>query len=121
MICQFSTRKISCQEYNKKYKKNIIYSFIGENRGLYFLYNKYEELLYIGYARNLDLRLTEHLFGKTNTKNFQKEIDHFKLLGEENFDLFREKYIDCLDIEFYLINKLNPKYNIRKGLYNAYC
>lgn len=121
MIDSFVTRKVSSIEFKEPYRRSKIYSLAGCDRGLYFLYNKYEELLYIGYSSYLDQRLSLHLFHKTNTKHFQSEIDHFKILSDNKIDDFRNKYTDCQDIEFYLIDKLKPKYNKTKGLHTAYC
>jgi excinuclease UvrABC nuclease subunit len=121
MICNIATRKVSKTEFKGRFRSRQIFRLIGGLSGLYLLYNKYEELLYIGYASYLSERLASHLFSKTNTHYFQEEIDHFRLLGSKEIDNFRDKYSNCRDIEYYLIDKLNPKYNIVRNINTAYC
>ncbi|WP_164491799.1 GIY-YIG nuclease family protein [Staphylospora marina] len=80
--------------------------------GLYFFYNASGELLYLGWSRYLTDRIRQHLKGNSrNTKHFIHEVTEVRILWAESFDEFRKRYPDCVDIEYYLIHHLNPKYN----------
>ncbi|PRZ12669.1 GIY-YIG catalytic domain-containing protein [Laceyella sacchari] len=82
--------------------------------GLYFFYNDTGNLLYIGWSSDLTKRVRTHLKGNANTKRFIAEVAEVRLLFADSFDAFREQYPECcegVDIEYYLIEKMSPKYN----------
>ena len=108
-----SDYKMACENYKGS-------QLLTRNCGLYFLYNNIGLLLYIGWARGFDNRVGNHIRGASNTSCFTDEIYKIKLMNEDSFDSFRKEYTDCLDIEYYLIDKLKPKYNKQKGLKTAY-
>lgn len=83
--------------------------------GLYFFYNSSGELLYIGWSQHLTNRINHHLKGNSKqTKHFIHEVSEIRILLEESFDEFKKRYPDCIDIEYYLIHHMNPKYNISR-------
>mgnify|MGYP000930061794 CR=1 FL=1 len=76
---------------------------------IYFLYDESDTLLYVGKTKNLRLRLKMHHKGEVanNTSHFSKDIDYFKYFIPEN-----EMNMDIY--ETYIINTMNPKYNVTK-------
>ena len=94
-------------------------SHLSNKKGLYFIFGgDFNELLYIGWASYLNERLNSHFGGHSkNTAYFSKEMKFAKIILAENFDLWREKIWSykgdkVRDIEFYMIEKLKPKYNL---------
>ena len=106
-------------------KQDIINDFIGYSRnrkiyngfGLYFLFDKNYNLLYIGYSHNVRNRIKKHIDGNTNSKYFYNEINYVHIYPDNEFDELRNtfKIKENTDIEFFLIKYFNPKYNIRKN------
>lgn len=80
---------------------------IPQKRGVYFLYSKTHDLLYVGKAKNLRIRIREHINGNTNTKDFSNKIKEIEYFVETNA-FHAELY------ETYIINTLKPKYNVSK-------
>lgn len=80
---------------------------IPNTSGVYFIYNKNKELLYVGESVNLNIRIKEHFSGRTNTWDI---YHNFKYI----------KYIEIVDItllsiyETYYINLYKPKLNLSK-------
>lgn len=102
------------------YRKDC--SHLAQRSGLYFIFGgDFNELLYIGWAALLNERLNNHFAGHSkNTSHFSKEMKIAKIIYAENFDSWREKILLCKgdkvrDIEFYMIERLQPKYNINKS------
>ena len=76
-------------------------------KGVYFIYDKNRELIYIGKATSsVRTRLCQHLF--TNTDDF------FTLTKRDEYLYFAYSEINadaCSFVEKYLISKFNPKFN----------
>ena len=89
-------------------------------RGVYLFYDNKDKLIYIGSTTYLRERIMSHLRGEQHLTKFFKEITTIKILLSKSFDTFRENNIDCHDIEYYLINELNPKYNQKMSKKTAY-
>jgi len=103
-------------EYNVDDFKKLYHPPIEHNcRGLYFLFQN-NILLYIGYSVHLHERIKSHLRGETNTRRFYQKINSIKFIFDESIDNLREQLglVGQCDIEYYLINKIKPKYNIKK-------
>ena len=112
-----------CRHLNKYKKREFLpYNCIG----VYLIYNKKRELLYIGSTFNMRERIRGHIRGSANTKRFSEEMHIVKIIKEDSFSSFRKKYklpplITCLysrknsllDIEHFLIKKLMPKHNLQ--------
>ncbi len=78
--------------------------------------------MYIGYTNYISERIYSHVTGNSkNTKIFTDEMYNIKILSENSFEIFKNYHADCKDIEYYLIDKLNPKYNKIKAYKLAYC
>ncbi|MEC1869691.1 nucleotide excision repair endonuclease [Bacillus paralicheniformis] len=75
--------------------------------GIYLIFGGDDELLYIGKAKNLRIRLKQHFQGKTNTKDLSNHFEKYRyFICEDPFE--REMY------ETYLINTMMPKANKSK-------
>lgn len=79
---------------------------IPKKSGVYFLFNKENELIYIGIAKDLNMRLYFHFHGKTHTFLFI-HIFHTCSMFFENDQTNRSIY------ELYLINDLKPPLNVK--------
>lgn len=55
-----------------------------------------------------------------NSWKFNKNICTVRILYSSSFEAFRDIYRDCNDIQFYLIDKLNPKFNGISSINKAY-
>ncbi|NNU94691.1 hypothetical protein ETC01_16330 [Geobacillus sp. NFOSA3] len=89
--------------YKKEFINNIPYGL----GGIYFIYNKKKELLYIGQSNNLRVRLQTHFNGNSHVHN-SNEFYYFKY--HEVQDIFeRDIY------ETYYIAKFCPKHNLAKN------
>ena len=76
--------------------------------GVYFLYSKDGDLLYVGRSVNVKQRLIDHLMGGSgNTKQFSDEISNVK--GFYVYDIADQEIY-----ETYAIKTLRPKYNRAK-------
>lgn len=71
---------------------------------VYFLYNKYDELIYIGKSENLAFRLWQHRKGKASTRHFHEEIEHVKYIRVDS-----PSFRTCLEGLF--IQHLRPREN----------
>lgn len=91
----------NCQDY-----KNYL-TYIKNKSGLYLIYNKEDELLYIGKAKNLYSRIISHLNGSSNLKDIYHNFYKVKMIFV-NDPLYRELY------ETYMINTLKPLLNVEK-------
>lgn len=120
MIDKYIYKEILVSDYKEACKNFKGSKLLTSKNGLYFFLNKKGVLLYIGWCQGFNNRIGNHIRGSSNTSYFKDEIYKIKLIEESSFDLFRNKYNDCLDIEYYLIDKLKPKYNKQKGLKTAY-
>lgn len=105
--------EFNSKEYPQKSWSEVCKKYITKRSGLYFLFNKADDLIYIGWACYLPNRLNGHVTGNSNTSFFSKEVHMIRIIYSESFDKFREKHPACNDIEFYLIDKLKPEYNKR--------
>jgi len=89
--------------------------------GLFFLYSKNNNLLYIGWSINIRGNIKEYIMGRaSNVKKFRSDIYAVKILYYHSFDAFRDTHQDCNDIQFYLIDKLNPRFNGIESVKKAY-
>ncbi|HDR7640805.1 TPA: GIY-YIG nuclease family protein [Bacillus wiedmannii] len=79
--------------------------------GIYLLYSKDDELLYIGKSEELKTRIKSHLKGVSNVYEYSGEFDKIKCF-------YISSLLDAELCETYLINTLNPKYNTRKRIVN---
>lgn len=115
MIDEFISKEFLLSEYRGKVKIFQGNAFLRRGRnnegGLYFMYSKYSELLYIGYSNNLGARINTHSTSSSNTSHFINNVHYIKIMYSTEFDWFRDVYKDCIDIEHFLINKLNPSQN----------
>ena len=84
-------------------------------KGLYFLYNKEKEIIYIGKAKNsIKNRLNYHLKIK-EPEPYDKFNNQWKLHIRKKYKYFTfiEIETDYIDItEVFMIKKYTPKYNI---------
>lgn len=69
-----------------------------KKQGVYFLYDKNKELVYIGESGNVYVRLLEHIIQD------EKEISYFKCVSLKN-----QTFMQVLEVKF--INRFTPKYN----------
>lgn len=69
---------------------------------VYVMYNKDNQVLYVGQTKNMKYRMTQH-FG-SQAEEWKKEVDKIKYMN-----CFNE--VDMNIYEIYLISKLKPKYN----------
>jgi predicted GIY-YIG superfamily endonuclease len=87
--------------------KNSINNIPWNLEGLYFIFSKRKEILYIGQAACLRKRLRTHFSGSSHVR------------GSKDFYCFKFKEVKLVferDIyETYYINKLRPKYNLAKN------
>ena len=120
MVEEYIEKNILVSEYNEAKSKLQGAKLLTHNWGLYFFYDINDRLLYIGWARGFSNRIGNHLRGNSNTKKFTTDIHRVKLMNQDKFDSFRNKYKDCLDIEYYLISKMKPLYNKELGLKTAF-
>jgi excinuclease UvrABC nuclease subunit len=108
--------KISCKSKDKKE-----YNIPKKTIGCYFLYNKKNELIYIGRAVCVFHRLVTHLVYDANQisgfcddlykirhTEKQKECYYFA------YSIIEKEYLDA--VERFLINKYKPKYNIQSKI-----
>jgi excinuclease ABC subunit C len=91
-----------------------------EQEGVYFLFNKNNKLLYIGYSKDLKGRIKGHINGHTNASKFYKSVYKVSVIYTESFNAIRNKYKNIYDIEYFFIDQLKPKYNIIKSKTRAY-
>jgi len=82
-----------------------------DTSGVYLLYDKKGNLLYVGKSGNLRRRLLSHISGHGTSKTFSRYIHDIQVYFCDD-PTERELY------ETYLINKLKPKYNTAKAYYN---
>lgn len=82
--------------------------------GLYRLYNKNGELLYIGWSKSgLADRIREHVKGRgNNSEEFYKEIHTILVTDAEHLQEILSHIKKAKDIEKYMVRKLNPKHNV---------
>jgi len=116
MIDKYLFKEVLVSDYKNACKMYKGSELLTSKWGLYFLYDYNDVLLYIGWARGFKSRVGSHITGSINTRHFKDEIYKVKLMSQDSFDSFRNEYKDCLDIEYYLIDKLNPKYNKQRPL-----
>lgn len=116
-LTRYVGRKVTKKEWRKATDIKKGTELTGGS-GLYLLLNVRKELLYIGWSIRLSERVGSHFRGSGNTHYFSKEIHSAILIF--SIDMFRGDHPDCRDIEHYLIDKLKPKYNKKKGLGTAY-
>ncbi len=95
--------------------------------GIYFIYNENFELIYIGKAKNIRLRILQHSSDKTPREGDGSNYTQLGLIGSK-IPLGESKYYSYILIEdeeerdlkeLILINILQPKYN-SKFKYNKY-
>lgn len=92
---------------------------IKTSQGLYFLYDKDNVLLYIGWARTLNERVKSHIKGWTHT-NFSNEIHTIKILDHSDFEgVFNQFDYHESDIERGLVRLMKPKYNVKFNNYGG--
>lgn len=77
------------------------------NAGVYFLLNRFGEIVYIGQSTNLRRRLSEHVNGGGRSSAFAAHIDSIRIYPFPN-GFEREIY------ETYFIDRHKPFYNIAK-------
>lgn len=90
---------------------NNMYGSLYGLRCIYYLFGSNEELLWIGYTSNLRSRLGAHVVSDTDKAVPYKEVYSVAVLFNDNVTKLRDSIPDCYDPEYYLIEKLNPKYN----------
>jgi excinuclease UvrABC nuclease subunit len=73
--------------------------------GVYVLYNRDGSVMYVGLSKDLRIRVSNHLKGRTNTSRYDQEICNCKAFVEESWVL-RHHY------EELLIKQLKPPLNI---------
>jgi excinuclease ABC subunit C len=72
--------------------------------GIYRMYDKEGEIVYVGKSQNLNRRLHQHIGKDTNTAYFIDEVDFFEWLQESN-----PIYQNLLEATFIAYHE--PKYN----------
>ena len=77
------------------------------SKGLYLLYNDEDKLIYLGKSLDVRRRIRTHIRGS----HFFKEISTIKVVLKDRLEHFFEVHPECEDIEYYLIEQLNPLYN----------
>jgi len=96
--------KIEFDKLSEKLKASDLEKIPPEIGGIYFVYNRKGELIYIGRSKCLRKRLLDHFAGRTHTNPFHKEFYEFRYMAVRN-KTERKIY------ELYAINALKPKYN----------
>ncbi len=86
-------------------KDNI--EVIPSTNGIYFMYNNYKDLMYLGKSANLKSRVADHLAGRTHTNDICHNFEYIKYIEVED-----EELLD--DYETYYINLYKPKLNVSK-------
>jgi predicted GIY-YIG superfamily endonuclease len=85
---------------------------IPKTGGIYYLYNCFKEVIYVGKATNLKNRLRSHLSGKSNTSLYFEEFSYIRVYPISD-PAERDIY------ETYAINTLKPKHNKAKTFYKS--
>jgi predicted GIY-YIG superfamily endonuclease len=101
----------------KERKQRFEIKTVAETSGLYFLYSKKGELLYIGQSTNVRARLYSHFSGMSHLKHIKDMICYFSVLYAKKEEL------TALERDFIFNNQ--PKYNkdfikptgVHKGIY----
>lgn len=76
-----------------------------DNRGgVYLFYDDKDNLLYVGIAKKLRIRILDHITGNTHTKRYYHNFKKCSLIYES--DELKRRIL-----EYYLINTLNPPLN----------
>lgn len=115
-LCKYVTNTVFVDEYREAVKRYKGAALLGREGGLYFLYDKNMELLYIGWTNSgFYSRIPNHVNGASNAVHFYKDIHYIRMISEKNTELIREDCKGILDIEHYMIKKLNPKHNKQRG------
>ena len=99
-----------------------------DHQGIYFLYNKEKELIYIGQSRNIYIRLLEHI--AENKKQFEcfkaikfDDSDFMELMEIYLIQLYKEShnllnrlsiYFDFENFFFHIPSSIRVKYDINK-------
>lgn len=96
--------KIEFDKLSDKCKVQDLTKILPGTSGIYFIYNRKGELVYVGRTKCLRTRLTDHFAGRTHTKQFFKDFYEFRYMVVKN-KTERKIY------ELYAINTLKPKYN----------
>lgn len=97
--------------YQKVYKFENTYlkediGLIPKNKsGIYIIYNKKTEIVYVGQAVDLKSRLTGHFNGVTHTNDYYEEFHAVSIILVKNEDLLNS-------VEKDVIKTLKPKYNV---------
>lgn len=82
---------------------------IPNSKGIYFIYNSYEELMYIGKSIHIHDRITQHLNKYSEDYDWKHNFKKMKYIELNNSS---DKELD--DYETYFINKCKPPLNISK-------
>lgn len=90
---------------NEYLKKQI--DLLPDKPGSYQMYNKNNEIIYIGKAKNLKKRVSQYFLRSQNgkTQAMVSNVDHFEIIVTKS-----EK--EALILEMNLIQKYHPRYNI---------
>lgn len=75
--------------------------------GVYMMYGYKGELLYVGKTADFRKRLTEHYNKRSNTSGFIQRVKMIEIYEVESA-------ADADIYETYLINRMQPKHNVRK-------
>lgn len=79
--------------------------------GVYFLYSRKDELLYVGQSKNVYTRIKQHIAGRDSSGRFADDIELITVYFVSD-DYEREIY------ETYAINEYKPLYNTGKVFFN---
>lgn len=91
-----------------KLEEKLFDSGIEDNGGIYMMFNRVGEIIYIGQAKHFINRMGNH--HKFNEYGLVREIDKIKFFGSEGGEIGNKKILD--DLEAALIIKEQPRYNI---------
>ena len=105
--------QINIPKYNKEKVPVAEYANIhNQSGGLYFFYDEDYKLIYLGRAEFLKSRITQHLSGKSNTKDIYHNFKYLSYMVISN-------PIERDMLEIYLINELKPLLNVGNVYYEV--
>lgn len=116
----YNGKSVSIDPDNIYYKKDIKKVWNGWYSGLYFIFDKNNALLYVGWATYLPDRIKQHFRGNSkNTRNFLDEMERAETIDAKRFNDIQAEIKNKLGITFedfegFFIEVMKPKYNRRR-------
>ncbi|MBP5466163.1 MAG: GIY-YIG nuclease family protein, partial [Clostridia bacterium] len=78
------------------------------NPGVYVMLDRFNQIIYVGKAKNLKNRVRQYFFNSVKTEKVMAMVKHIA----DFYYIIAPTEIDALSIENNLINKHKPRYNI---------